>query len=371
MLSFIGKSKRKLTTGALLLSTLLMLSACGTNGSGASAGGSAPAPDAGKSQAAAPAASAPAQAPASAPKDVAPINVAYMPDMHGATPIVLGEEKGYFKEAGLKVNAVKFLSGPPEFQAMASGDIDIAYIGPGATFLSAQGKGNIIAIDSLNTGDMVYATKKSNIKDWKDLKGKTVGVPKGTSGEMILNLGIEKGGLKPSDVNIVNMDVAGAVSAYVSGKVDAVAIWSPYTAEIEKQVGKDNIVKLGDNKTFFPEYVFPQSWVVNPKFLKEKPEVVERFLQAWAKANDYRMKNIDESIKLTAKFTQVPEDSLKAQVETTEWIDSKKQIDYFKDGTVFKWYENLEKLFVAGEKLTEVVPADKFVSKDLYLKVIK
>lgn len=138
--------------------------------------------------------------------------------MHGATPIVIGEEKGFFEEAGIKVNAVKFLSGPPEFQAMASGDIDIAYIGPGATFLAAQGQGKIITVDSLNTGDAVLTRADSGIDSWADLKGKTVGVPKGTSGEMILNLGLKSASLKPEDVNIMNMDVAGAVSAFVSKK---------------------------------------------------------------------------------------------------------------------------------------------------------
>ncbi|MCR8629720.1 ABC transporter substrate-binding protein [Paenibacillus radicis (ex Xue et al. 2023)] len=367
MSMLIRAGKKSFGVWMIAISLLLTLSACGTSGgtNGGAASGTA-----GGKDTTVPAAK-PQEPAKEVPKELPTINVAYMPDIHGATPIVLGEEKGYFKEAGVKINAVKFLSGPPEFQAMAAGDIDIAYIGPGATFLSAQGKGNIIAVDSLNTGDMVYATKKSGIKDWKDLKGKTVGVPKGTSGEMILNLGIKKGGLKPEDVNAVNMDVAGAVSAFVAGKVDAVAIWSPYTSEIEKQVGKDNIVKLGDNKMFFPEYVFPQSWVVNPKFLKEKPELVEKFLAAWVKANDYRIKNIEETIKLTAKYTQVPEDSLKVQVDTTEWIESKKQVDYFKDGTVIKWYENLEKLFVENGKLTEVVKGDTFVSPAPFLKVVK
>lgn len=350
--------KKGFIAAAVLSSMLLLLSACGGAGS---AGGS--------SNAAAPGQSKPAGS--AAPKDLPKINVAYMPDMHGSTPIVLGEEKGYFKEAGIQVNAVKFLSGPPELQAMASGDIDIAYIGPGATFLAAQGKGTIVAIDSLNTGDMVFATQKSGIKDWKDLKGKMVGVPKGTSGEMILNLGLEKGGLKPSDVNILNMDVAGAVSAFVSGKVDAVAIWAPYTAEIEKQVGADKIVKLGDNKTFFPDYVFPQSWVASPKFLKEKPELVQKFVQAWTKANDYRIKHIDEAVQLTSKFTQVPEDSLKIQVGTTQWLDNGEQANKFSDGTVNKWFESLEKLFVQNGSLQSVVPADKFVNKDVFQKAVK
>jgi len=335
-----------------VLGLTLLLGACSSGGGG---GGTSP-----------------AQAPEpNKPTGKTPtINVAYMPDMNGATPIVIGEEKGFFKEAGINVNAVKFLSGPPEFQAMASGDIDIAYIGPGATFLAAQGKGHIIDIVSLGKSDMVFATKKSGIKEWKDLKGKTIGVPKGTSGEMVLNLGLERGGLKPSDVNIVNMDVAGAVSAYVAGKVDAVAIWSPYTLEIEKQVGKENMVKLGDNSDFFPDYIFPASWVVNPKFLQEKPELVESFLKAIAKTTDYKLKNKDEAVKMTAAYTQVPEESLRMQLDALEWLDNKRVADAFKDGTAKKWYENLEKLFVQNGNLKEVTPADKFLMANPFLKAV-
>lgn len=345
------------TMASILLSAMLLFTACGTGGGGGNGGAAQTTPQ--------------ANTPSSQQVKIDEVRVGYIPDLNGAAPIVLGEEKGFFKDAGLKVSPVKFLSGPPEFQAMAAGDIDIAYIGPGATFLAAQGKGNIIAVASLSTSDKVLATKKSGIKEWKDLKGKTVGVPKGTSGEMILNLGLEKGGLKPADVNIVSMDVAGAVSSFVANKVDAVAIWSPYTSEIEKQVGKENMTVLGDNKTFFPDYVFPASWVVSPAFLKDKPEVVEKFLKAWIKTNDYKMANSDETIKLTAKYTQVPEDSLKDQLAGMEWIESKKIAQYLKDGTAKKWYENLQKLFVATEKMTEVVPAEKFLSPDPFQNALK
>ncbi|GIP29529.1 bicyclomycin resistance protein [Paenibacillus sp. J23TS9] len=359
---FMKTNTNKGFRASLLLSVLmcltLMMSACG---SGTKTAAEEPA-------GAASGQDAPSETKTDAPKSPVKINVGYIPDLNGAAPIVVADEKGFFKDAGLNVNAVKFLSGPPEFQAMASGDLDIAYIGPGATFLAAQGQGKIIALASLGFGDMVYATKKSGIQDWKDLKGKTVGVPKGTSGEMILNLGIEKGGLKPSDVNIVNIDVAGAVSAFVANKVDAVAIWSPYTKEIEKQLGKENIVKLGDNRTFYPDYVFPASWVVNPKFLEEKPEVVQQFLEAWVKANDYKIKNVDETISLTSKYTQVPEDSLKEQYETMEWIESSKIAGYMKDGTSVKWFENLEKMFVANGKMAEVVPGDKFIATEPFVK---
>ncbi|MFX3632398.1 MAG: ABC transporter substrate-binding protein [Candidatus Pristimantibacillus sp.] len=345
------RSLPKRSVAAVLLSMTLLLSACGAGGS--------------NNNAAAPSAGEPTKSPeAKAEK----INFAYMPNMGGAAPIAIGEEKGFFKEEGIELNAVKFLSGPPEFQAMASGDIDIAYIGPGATFLSAQGQGNIIGLVSLGKSDMVFATKKSGIKEWKDLKGKTVGVPKGTSGEMVLNLGLEEAGLKASDVNIINMDVAGAVTAYVADKVDAVAIWSPYTTEIEKQVGAENMIKLGDNASFFPEYSFPASWVVSPKFLKEKPELVEKFMKAMAKITDYKINNIDEAVKLTAEYTQVPEDSLKQELDSIDWIDNAKMVEVFSNGQAVQWFDNLQKLFVANEKLDKAVPSADFLTTEPVLK---
>lgn len=348
----------KRSMAAALLSMTLLLSACGAGGSNS-------------------ATPKPSDSTATQPEENKPevkaetINFAYMPNMGGAAPIAIGEEKGFFKEAGIKLNAVKFLSGPPEFQAMASGDIDIAYIGPGATFLSAQGQGNIIGLVSLGKSDMVFATKKSGIKEWKDLKGKTVGVPKGTSGEMVLNLGIESAGLKPSDVNIINMDVAGAVTAYVANKVDAVAIWSPYTTEIEKQVGKENMIKLGDNSSFYPEYSFPASWVVSPKFLKEKPELVERFMKAMAKVTDYKIANLEEAVKLTAAYTQVPEDSLTQELDSIDWIDSAELVKVFSDGSAVKWFDNLQKLFVANEKLDKAVPSADFLTTEPAIKAVQ
>jgi NitT/TauT family transport system substrate-binding protein len=218
---------------------------------------------------------------------------------------------------------------------------------------------------------MVLATKKSGIGSVKDLKGKTVGVPKGTSGEMVLNLALEKAGIKPEEVNIVNMDVAGTVAAFVANKVDAVAIWSPYTFEIEKQIGKENVIKLADNTDFFPEYVFPQSWVVNPTFLEKNKDLVVKFVRAWAKANDDRLNNMDEAVKMTSAFTQVPEDSLKIQVETTKWLTSEEIKKYFQDGTAKQWYENLEKLFVKNGKLKEIVNGDEFIRPEPLYEALK
>src|SRR5699024_12024749 len=69
------------------------------------------------------------------------VNVAYMPDIHGATPLIIGEEKGYFEEAGINVNAIEFDDGPTEFEEMVYDDVEIEYIGPVATYMSYNCQG--------------------------------------------------------------------------------------------------------------------------------------------------------------------------------------------------------------------------------------
>lgn len=305
-----------------------------------------------------------------APQEMS-INVGYTPDFNGGGLIVLGDQKGFFKAAGIKANPIKFLTGPQEFQAMASGDLDIAYIGPGAFPLVVQGQGKVLTVDNIGEGDVLLATKKSGIKTLSDLKGKTVAVAKGTSAEMILDLALKKASLKPGDLNIVNMDVAGSVAAFVANKVDAVATWVPYSTDIEKQVGADNIVKLASDQTFEPQYVFPGMWVVSPTFLQKNPEAVDRFMQAWCKANDYRVNHRDETVRLTSKFTQVPEEALQAQVQATKSLDSQTLNQDLADGTVKKWLGNLENLFIETGKIKTFVNPDQYLAPGPMSKALK
>jgi len=261
-------------------------------------------------------------------------------------------------EAGIRIHDVKFLSGPPEIDAMAAGQIDIAYIGPGAMWLCAQGRATILTVDSLNTGDVLLAAQQSGIKTLSDLKGKTVIVPKGTSGEMVLNLALEKVGLTQKDLNVVGMDVAQGVAAFIAGRADAIATWSPYAQEIMKRV--DGVKQLADNTAFFPEYVFPQMWVVSPKFMKEHPDLVKRFMKAWIKANDFRMANQEKTIAITASYAGFPAESLAAQNATTKWMTSSELAQAYKNGTAAKWFENIEKMFVEFGRIPAVVKADEF-----------
>ena len=64
----------------------------------------------------------------------------------------------------------------------------------------------------------------------KDLKGKKVAVAKGSSGFDLLYHGIDKAGLKPEDVELIQLQPDEALPAFESGAIDAWAIWEPFVS---------------------------------------------------------------------------------------------------------------------------------------------
>ncbi len=340
--------KRVMLAGAISLASVVALAGCGTSSENSTNAQTSKDKESGK---------------------LPVVRVAYMPDIHGAAPLAIAQKEGYFKQQGIDVQPVKFTSGPPEIDAMAAGQVDIAYIGPGAIFLAAEGKADIVAVDSLNVGDMILANPKSGIKTLADLKGHTIGVPKGTSGEMILNLALKKAGLTPSDVKIVNMDVSSEVSGFVAGHVDAVATWNPYTSEIQKQM--PNTVVLATDRTFMPEFTFPQVWTASPSFEKSHSDLVQKFVNALAEANDWRMNHVQQAVSMTASFTGAPAASLQSQAGTTDWLSSSQIRSYMVDGTVDGWMKNLEEQFVQSGTLPKVVNPSTFVNEKYYKNISK
>lgn len=296
--------------------------------------------------------------------ETAKLRVAYMPNMGSASLAVTAKEKGYFKEMGLEVEMVEFQGGPAEIAAMASGDIDISQIGHGAHALCASGEAVIFQIDCTSLADAVIGNKTKGVNTIEDLKGKKVAVTSGTSAEIILNLALKSKGMTTDDVELVEMDANGTVSAVISGNVDACATWSPGTGTIMKALG-DNGVMLANNQDFLDQVTFPSSFITTQKFADSNHDVLVRFARALQKAGDYRAENIDEVAKLVAKQCEVDEAVMLAGTEEGNWLTGEFMGKALSDGTIKAYYENQQKVFLDAGRLEQPVDVNKYVLFDI------
>lgn len=292
------------------------------------------------------------------------LRVAYMPNMGSASLLVTAENKGYFDEMGLDVTLTEFGRGPEEIAAMGSGNIDIAQIGHGAHALCIEGQAVVFNIDATSLADMVIGNKDKGVSKIEDLKGKTIAVTGGSSSEVILNLALADAGLTKDDVKLVEMDANGMVTAMVSGQIDACAAWSPGTITIQEALG-DKAVVLADNSDYVDRATFPSSMITTAKFAEENHDVLVRFSRALQMAADYRAANIEEVAKMVAKQCQAEEQLMIDSIGEGDWLTGEFVAKAINDGTIKKYYENQQQVFINDGRIKESVPVENYVLFDI------
>jgi sulfonate transport system substrate-binding protein len=156
-------------------------------------------------------------------------------DQKGGTKTLL-EASGQLKSLPFKVNFSTFTSGPPELEAVNAGAVDVAQVGNTPPIFSAAAKSNnsvVAAIKDPASGDAILTPKESTLNGVRSLRGKTIAVAKGTSAHGHLLRQLAKAGLSTKDVHLSFLQPSDAYAAFTQHRVDAWAIWDPYTAQAE------------------------------------------------------------------------------------------------------------------------------------------
>lgn len=351
---------KKLLSAALTLGLALSLFAgCG----------SAP------SQASAPASTPGTSSTASEAESVerARITIAYHPHITGVGGLLNAIDNGYFEEENLEVELVQFTSGATELAAMASGEIDLGYLGVGAHVFAPQGQCVILALDSTDVSGEIMVPAAGGIETMQDLKGKNVAISAGTTSELVLSMGLKLNGMEKSDVNMINMDASGKVTAFMTNQIDAISIESPYTDQIRKDMGEENVRTLCSSADFLPDAVFTNSWVTTQSFLEKNEDVVVRFLRAWLKGTQDRYDDMEGTVAKVAEYISTDYDTAHLVAEKTNWLSTSEMKQLAEDGTMLKWYDTVKDMFLDAGLLDASydVPAENYVKLDYLLQAMK
>lgn len=296
------------------------------------------------------------------------LNIAYMPNYGSLWSVMTAEQKGYLKEEGINVNLVEFADGPTIIAAMESGSIDMGYIGQGAHKLCVTGNAKIFLLSHISNGDALIGGP--GITTIEDLKGKKVAYASGTSSEDILTNALTKAGMTMDDIEAVDMDASGIVTAMISGGVDACAAWSPNSLKILEEI--PDATKICDNMTFSDITVSLASWIVTPKYAEANQDKILRFTRALYKAMDYAADDhYDEVAKFVADQTATDYDSVYQQRGDADWLTGKEVADGAADGTVENYYKVQQENFLKAGAVEEEVPVTDYVMLDIMIEAGK
>jgi NitT/TauT family transport system substrate-binding protein len=204
--------------------------------------------------------------------------------------------EGYYKAVGLDVTIVQGNGSGNTAQLVASGRAQLAYADAVAVSqLIAKGAPmRIVSTVYQSNPNEVNALKKTGIKSIKDLAGKKVGVPAGSSQAPMLPLLLKANGLKESDMTLINMPVAAMVPSLLQGQVDAIlGSMDAYRIQLLTQGAELDNYAFAD----FGVPTVATSIFASNAYIKDNPEVLKKFIAASLKGWVFALENQDKAIK--------------------------------------------------------------------------
>ncbi|NUP41076.1 MAG: ABC transporter substrate-binding protein, partial [Streptomyces sp.] len=279
--------RRRLVPAALLLPIALLLTACGGNSAASTGTGTDG-------------------------KGSLTLNVG---DQKGGSEAIL-RAAGELKNLDYKIKWSTFTSGPPLLEAVNAKAVDIGGVGntPPVFAAGAGSKITVVAaFHGTSKGDAILVPNDSKLSRPQDLKGKSVAVAQGSSANYQLVASLKAAGLSLSDVKVKYLQPADALAAFTSGKVDAWAVWDPYTSQV-LQGRQGRVLTTGEGITNGLTFQ-----VAAPSALqdKEKAAAIKDYLERLRRATAWVYGHQEEWAKVWAKDTGLPYEVALASVRRT------------------------------------------------------
>jgi len=223
----------------------------------------------------------------------------------------IGVERGIFAKHGLDAKLVMYQTGVEMINGLLSGAQDVNIMGS-IPFLAGVSNGQPLVLighlhgDAVNMSysmnNSIVATPASGIKegDVKALKGKKIGLPRGTGAEGYLLGVLAANGMKDSDVTLVNVAPSNQTTALRQGDVDALAAWEPWGSISSLRVpGAYRVVSGGCDACYDPGTI-----LTTRANIASKAEQLRRFMVAFSEAHQWLRQNYDAAAEINMRWIQ-------------------------------------------------------------------
>ncbi|MFJ7207049.1 ABC transporter substrate-binding protein [Streptomyces sp. NPDC098789] len=258
------------------------------------------------------------------------------------------------------VTWVKFESGGDVNTAVLAGAVDLGLAGSSPVTKGLSAPLNIpykvVWIHDL-IGDNEALVAKPGIGSVKDLVGKKVATPFGSTAHYSLLAALTAAGVDPSSVRTIDLQPQDALAAWKRGDIDAAYVWTPTLGEL----AKDGKVLVSSRQLAQQGKPTADLGVVTDAFAAKHPEVVT----AWIKAQDRAVAQArtapDQAAKSVGAELGLPVDEAKRQLSELVLLSAKEQAgpDYLgTPGAPGKLAANLHDaaVFLKGQKAVDAVP---------------
>ena len=222
----------------------------------------------------------------------------------------LAQDQGFFEANGVDVTIQDFSSTTESTNAFIGGQIDFCTFASSETispFSQSDDFSIVLMTDKSNGSEGLVAT--SDIQSIEDLAGKTVAAQLYSVDHMFLLTLLDEHGMSEDDINIVDMSIQEAGSAFIAGQCDAACIWDPYFSQAI-EAGGNALFSSADAPDLITDVL-----AASKTLCEENPEAVTGVVKSFFDAVDYWQENTDEANAAMGEHLGVSAEEFADQIE--------------------------------------------------------
>ena len=282
----------------------------------------------------------------------------------GHYPAYLAMDYGYFKEAGIDQDWQNFRSTSSRMAAFMSGDLDIGCSGiVSAMALMARGAKHfsIVAIPD-SFGRVEGLLVRDTIRDFKDLKGKKIGVTFASSTHTLVLDILQQAGLTLNDVTVLNVPAPELPAAIQSGQIDAAAAWTPQFDAIKKMPGlsllaDDSAFSLYKTHNVTPG---PDVLIASRAFIEKNGDTLRTYLKAYFRGSEQLVKDPARAASSLTKLTNLNEADQLGVIKGADFYSQQQQKQLL-NGEYVDGLQRLADILVAQKQIDKAPEVKNWV----------
>jgi NitT/TauT family transport system substrate-binding protein len=269
----------------------------------------------------------------------------------------VAKEAGIFEKNGLDVTINTGPSGSAMVPFLIGNQVQAVYGSDLAGVINHNIDNNVIAV-----ADGTYLVKwlsvvGRNVADVEGLKGKRVGIAKGTGSEIFWRRVLEKRNLNPADFKMIDVEAPEMLAATERGDIDGFAVWEPWPTRTLMAVKGTKILQDAEGIYNNINFVY-----MNRGWIEQNKETAEKFMRSLVEANDLIEKDRPAAIKMVSKFLKMP-------IELTTELMPKVEFDMTWTDRAVETIKVAEDQLAGQKKLKAPLDYTKYVYTDLLKKV--
>jgi NitT/TauT family transport system substrate-binding protein len=241
-----------------------------------------------------------------APRKMEKLRMGIFPDTICAL-VYIAQQQDIFKRYGLDLSFQNYQAGAFAVNDLMAGKVDVATAADYVLAVQGFKRGDLRGVStvSLFQSHEMVGRKDRGIGKPEDLRGKVIGVAKGTATEFFLSTFLSFNNIHSKDVHIMDLKPSDLVTALSEGKIDAAGCFPPFTDMMKGNLAQ-NVISWplqGDQDSHF-------LLITTEQMVKTRPHVITSLLKGVMEAEGFLKKNEQEARSIIERILKLDREVL-------------------------------------------------------------